>query len=222
MHDPLYWSFAAISIVLVSWILFRYLTPRSWREWTGAGVVQAFLIAFYAEMYGFPVTLYALMRVFGLDGEGPLWRGNLWAYLTGSENVMFLSMIAGYAIAIFGVLLLVLAWRQIHRGVREGRSTLSIVALRRCSFPARPPGVPWPGPSHLGRINLLQPRRPPHGLNLPAACNRRAGPCGVLHGSHADDASPSKRQDAHRSDRQERSALQPLTRQGGAWREPIV
>ena len=121
MHDPLYWSLAAISIVLVSWILFRYLTPRSWREWTGAGVVQAFLIAFYAEMYGFPVTLYALMRVFGLDGEGPLWRGNLWAYLTGSKNVMFLSMIAGYAIAIFGFLLLVLAWRQIHRGVREGR-----------------------------------------------------------------------------------------------------
>ena len=60
-------------------------------------------------------------------------------------------------------------------------------------FNTRPaPGVPWPGPSHLGRINLLQPRRPPHGLNHPAACNRRAGPCGVLPGSHADDASPPK------------------------------
>lgn len=115
------WGLAAISIVFVSWVLFRYLAPRSWREWTRAGVVQAFLIAFYAEMYGFPVTLYALTRIFRLDARGPLWRDNLWAYLTGTEDVMLLSMILGYTISAFGILLLAASWRQIYRGTKEGR-----------------------------------------------------------------------------------------------------
>ena len=37
---------AAISIVLVSWGFYRLVVPKSWREWTRAGFVQAFIIAF--------------------------------------------------------------------------------------------------------------------------------------------------------------------------------
>ncbi len=47
------WGIAIIVIVLVSWGLYRYLAPKTWREWASAGVVQAFIIALYAEMYGF-------------------------------------------------------------------------------------------------------------------------------------------------------------------------
>ncbi|MBW3599595.1 MAG: isoprenylcysteine carboxyl methyltransferase, partial [Planctomycetes bacterium] len=67
MNDRFAWGLAAISIVVVSWIFYRYVAPKSWREWTRAGLVQAFLIAFYAEMYGFPLTIYLLTRFFGLD-----------------------------------------------------------------------------------------------------------------------------------------------------------
>jgi len=42
------WALAAIMIVLVTWVLYRYLAPKSWHEWANAGLVQAFIIALYA------------------------------------------------------------------------------------------------------------------------------------------------------------------------------
>jgi hypothetical protein len=62
-----FWGMAVIVIVIASWLMYRYLAPQSWKEWTRAGVLQAFIIAFYAEMYGFPLTIYFLARFFGLD-----------------------------------------------------------------------------------------------------------------------------------------------------------
>jgi hypothetical protein len=60
---------------VASWIFYRYVAPKSWREWTRPGIVQAFIIAFYAEMYGFRVTVYLNPRNSspsvdaGLDGD---------------------------------------------------------------------------------------------------------------------------------------------------------
>jgi hypothetical protein len=89
------WAIALIVIVIASWFLYRYLAPKTWREWAGAGLIQAFIIALYAEMYGFPLTIYLLVRFFGLD-RGYL-NANLWSTLVGlGETGMMISMIAGY------------------------------------------------------------------------------------------------------------------------------
>ena len=48
------WGVAILVIVGVGWFLYRFLAPKTWREWASAGIVQAFVIALYAEMYGFP------------------------------------------------------------------------------------------------------------------------------------------------------------------------
>ena len=115
-----FWGMAVLVIVIVSWLLYRYLAPASWREWTRAGVVQAFIIAFYAEMYGFPLTIYFLARLFGIDLQ---WRegGNLWAQLFGTPNAHIVAMLLGYAIVFSGAGLVAEGWRQVHLARREGR-----------------------------------------------------------------------------------------------------
>lgn len=121
MNTNVFWGGAAISIVVVSWFFYRYAVPKSWREWTRAGIVQAFVIAFYAEMYGFPVTIYLLARIFKLDIAGNFWDDNLWIYLTGTQQAMLVSMIVGYTISFFGVTLLIAGWREVYRANKQGR-----------------------------------------------------------------------------------------------------
>ena len=121
MNTGTFWGAAAISIVIVSWVFYRVFVPKSWKEWARAGVVQAFIIAFYAEMYGFPLTVYALTRWLGLDVSGTFWDGNLWIYLTGTPAAMLVSMIIGYSIAFFGVALVSAGWREVYRTRKENR-----------------------------------------------------------------------------------------------------
>ncbi len=114
------WGIAIIVIVLVSWFFYRYFAPKNWREWAGAGAVQAFIIALYAEMYGFPLTIYLLVRFFGLDSEYV--SASLWSSLVGlGETGMLISMLLGYAIAFIGIGLFIQGWRQVYRARKEDR-----------------------------------------------------------------------------------------------------
>jgi hypothetical protein len=64
-----FWELTIIIVVIASWLLYRYVAPKGWREWSRAGLVQAFIIALYAEMHGFPLTIYDLSGYLGLLDE---------------------------------------------------------------------------------------------------------------------------------------------------------
>ncbi|HZK85057.1 MAG TPA: isoprenylcysteine carboxylmethyltransferase family protein [Desulfosporosinus sp.] len=114
------WGIALIVIVLISWFLYRYLAPKTWREWAGAGVIQAFIIALYAEMYGFPLTIYLLVRFFGLDQNNL--NANIWSTLLGfGETGMMISMIVGYLIMFAGIGIFLEGWRELHRARQNNR-----------------------------------------------------------------------------------------------------
>jgi protein-S-isoprenylcysteine O-methyltransferase Ste14 len=112
------WALAVIMIVGVSWFFYRYFAPKNWREWAGAGLVQAFIIALYAEMYGFPLTIYLLVRWFGLDRK--YLSANLWSTLLGiGETGMMISMILGYFLAFVGIGLFAQGWRELYKAHQQ-------------------------------------------------------------------------------------------------------
>ena len=114
------WALAIIMIVVISWFLYRYLAPKTWREWANAGVVQAFIIALYAEMYGFPLTIYLLSRYFGLDR--PNLNASLWSSLLGiGETGMMIAMLLGYGFVFLGIGIFFQGWRQVHRARQQNR-----------------------------------------------------------------------------------------------------
>lgn len=114
------WGFTAIMIVVASWVLYRYLAPRSWREWASAGLVQAFIIALYAEMYGFPLTIYLMVRFFGLDGANL--NASLWSTALGmGEFGMMIAMVLGYALLFVGIGLFIQGWRELYRARQQSR-----------------------------------------------------------------------------------------------------
>lgn len=79
----------------------------------------AFIIALYAEMYGFPLTIYLLVRFFGLDSEYV--SANLWSSLVGlGETGMLISMLLGYGLAFTGIGIFIQGWRQVYKARREG------------------------------------------------------------------------------------------------------
>ena len=114
------WALALIMIVIASWVLYRFLAPKTWREWAGAGLVQAFIIALYAEMYGFPLTIYLLVRFFGLD-QGNL-NASLWSTLVGvGETGMMIAMVLGYLLLFLGIGLFAQGWRELYKARQENR-----------------------------------------------------------------------------------------------------
>lgn len=124
MNEPIAhsgaWGLALIMIVAVSWLFYRYFAPRNWREWTGAGLVQAFIIALYGEMYGFPLTIYLLVRGFGLDRK--YLNASLWSTLVGvGETGMMISMVVGYLLVFLGIGLFAQGWRELYRARQQKR-----------------------------------------------------------------------------------------------------
>ena len=43
------WGLTLVIVIIVSWFLYRYVAPQSWREWTRAGLIEAFIIALSAR-----------------------------------------------------------------------------------------------------------------------------------------------------------------------------
>ncbi|GBE04421.1 isoprenylcysteine carboxyl methyltransferase (ICMT) family protein [bacterium BMS3Abin10] len=116
------WIITIIMVIVVSWIVFKYLVPGNFKEWRNFGLIQAFIIALYAEMYGFPLTIYLLTSFLGFDIPWLHVKGHLWASLLGGgDGMAMVEMLVGYTFVFLGLSLIVRGWQQIYEARKEDR-----------------------------------------------------------------------------------------------------
>ncbi len=113
------WIVAAFNIGIFLFFILSFLKPRGGQEWRSMGVVVAFLVALFGEMYGFPLTIYLLT---GLLGDAyPVLQpfnhkfGHLWVVLFGGSDLAW-AVVMGLSLVllIMGYMLLSKGWTQIH------------------------------------------------------------------------------------------------------------
>lgn len=114
------WGMVLIILTLFAWFIFRFLRPKRKIEWRNSGILGAFLVALYAEMYGFPLTIYILSSVFGIDIPFGHIGGHLWASLLGlGETGAMMEMLIGYLLMIIGGILVISGWEKIYKARDE-------------------------------------------------------------------------------------------------------
>jgi len=87
------WVVAIFNVGLFLFFMLSFLKPRGSQEWRSMGVVTAFLVALFAEMYGFPLTIYLLSGWLG-DAYPVLQPfshkyGHLWVVVFGGSTTHF-------------------------------------------------------------------------------------------------------------------------------------
>ena len=121
------WGLVIVNSAVFILFAFSFFKPRTGRDWRSFGAFSAFLVALFAEMYGFPLTIYLLSgwlqsRIPAIDwfshDAGHLlemmfgWRLNPHF---GPFHVLSFILIGG------GFVLISAAWRVLYEAQREGR-----------------------------------------------------------------------------------------------------
>ncbi|MCO6511462.1 MAG: isoprenylcysteine carboxylmethyltransferase family protein [Aridibacter famidurans] len=118
------WVVVAFNIAIFVFFTVSFLKPRGGQQWRNMGVVIAFFVALFAEMYGFPLTIYLLVGWLGsaYPALQPFSHkfGHLWVVVFGGSNTAW-ALVMGLSIVVMlaGYLLLSRGWTRIHGA--EGR-----------------------------------------------------------------------------------------------------
>ena len=125
------WPLVIINSVVFIFFAFSFAKPQSWRDWRSFGAFSAFIVALFAEMYGFPLTIYLLSgwlqsRYPGVDvfshDAGHLWHTLLgWKGDPHSDPLHILSIVFIGS----GFILLSSAWKVLYRAQRTHRLATS-------------------------------------------------------------------------------------------------
>lgn len=116
-YDYGLWPLVVLNVMLFLVFAFSFLRPTVRREWHSLGVLSAFVLALFTEMYGFPLTIYLLAALLGRVPAGQPFShesGNLWASLFLDPLWGGAFMLVGGLLVGGGLWLVAGAWRLIH------------------------------------------------------------------------------------------------------------
>jgi protein-S-isoprenylcysteine O-methyltransferase Ste14 len=121
------WGVAILNAAIFILFAFSFFKPRTGRDWRSLGAFSAFLVALFAEMYGFPLTIYLASGWLQSAYPGIDWfshdAGHLLEMLFGwKTNPHFGPFhLLSFALIGGGFFLISAAWRVLHAAQQAGR-----------------------------------------------------------------------------------------------------
>ena len=118
------WSLVIINSLVFILFAFSFTRPRTTRDWRSLSAYSAFIMALFAEMYGFPLTIYLLSGWLGSRyPDVNLYAhetGHLWHTLLGMKSHAHVDPIHIFSeVLIFGgFFLLAASWEVLYRAQR--------------------------------------------------------------------------------------------------------
>lgn len=127
VNDYGLWSLAFLNTAVFVGFAYSFFKPTTLRDWRSFGAYSAFVVALFAEMYGFPLTIYLLsgwlgsrfpnVNLFGHDA------GHLWWLLTGQHGNPHFGVLhlLSFAFIFAGFTLLANAWHVLYDAQRRSQ-----------------------------------------------------------------------------------------------------
>ncbi len=123
MNDYGNWFLVLFNIVLFLYFIKSAFKPRTKTDWKTYKIFGAFIVALFAEMYGFPLTIYLLTSFFGnrLGLDFTHNNGHLLNTLLGIKSDPHFSLlhIISYTLIIGGLMLLGKAWEVLYESQKK-------------------------------------------------------------------------------------------------------
>lgn len=120
MHDGYAygaWGIVVTMVVISLFFIAKFLPMRTRMQKRSGGALIAFLVALFAEMYGFPLTIYLLSHFVGiqipLDHISGHLLGDLITWL-GLGNGWFIVMLVSNVLLIVGIWIITSGWEAVY------------------------------------------------------------------------------------------------------------
>lgn len=120
------WLFALANIIIFLFFIKSAFKPRTKTDWKTYKTFGAFIVALFAEMYGFPLTIYLLSSFFGNSFSSLDFSHNSGHLLndflgfTGDPHFSFIHILSNVFI-IGGLLLIAKAWDVLYKSQKEDK-----------------------------------------------------------------------------------------------------
>jgi protein-S-isoprenylcysteine O-methyltransferase Ste14 len=121
------WILVIFNSLIFIGFAYTFTRPRTPRDWKSLGGFSAFIVALFAEMYGFPLTIYLLSGWLGnaIPGANLLTHdaGHLWFTLLGLQGDPHTNIIhiISYVFILGGLFILMSAWNVLYAARQENK-----------------------------------------------------------------------------------------------------